>query len=88
MRTDYSDFTETAWLRIISLSFSVSGVGEVAAVGSGDPKDPSSFQAMHRNAWRGKALVILRPIGEQPGTIVLKATSVGLSGAEVMVHTT
>jgi beta-galactosidase len=61
----------------ISVRFSVSGVGELAAQGNGAPNDPSSFQAPERKTFQGRCLAILRPNGS-PGDITLHAEAVGL----------
>ncbi len=62
----------------ISISFSVEGAGEIAAVGNGNPTDLSSFKQDHKNAFRGRCLVIIRPNGAL-GKITLKAKSEGLA---------
>ena len=54
-----------------TVRFSLTGDGEIAAVGSGDPIDPSSFYAvdadgmMPRKSYRGRATAIVRP-GKAP----------------------
>jgi beta-galactosidase len=70
----------------IPVQFSVSGDGEIAAVGSGNPADMSSFKGTSKKTWRGKCLVILRPTGKE-GKIVLKAEAAGLGEGEVVVET-
>jgi beta-galactosidase len=61
----------------IPVRFSVSGVGELAAQGSGAPNEPSSFQSPVRKTFQGRCLVILRPNGS-PGDITLHAVADGL----------
>eukprot|EP00035_Acanthoeca_spectabilis_P026649 m.463609 g.463609 ORF g.463609 m.463609 type:complete len:1116 (-) comp23110_c0_seq1:127-3474(-) len=54
------------------LKFDVSGVGELAAVGTGDPTDVSSFHQGTRVTYQGRAVAILRPaLGTPEGKIVL-----------------
>eukprot|EP00729_Bicosta_minor_P022233 gene22233-13917_t len=56
------------------LTFSVSGdsVGEIQAVGTGDPTDVSSFHQKERVTFQGRAVAILRPSRPtKPGTITL-----------------
>lgn len=54
------------------LKFDVSGVGELAAVGTGDPTDVSSFHQGTRVTYQGRAVAILRPaLGTPAGKIVL-----------------
>ena len=43
------------------VTFAVSGAGELEAVGSGDPIDPSSFKGPARKTYRGRATAIVRP---------------------------
>jgi beta-galactosidase len=56
----------------IPVRFSVSGVGELAAQGSGSPNVPASFQAPVRKTFQGRCVAILRPNGS-PGDITLHA---------------
>ena len=66
------------------VDFAVSGAGELAAVGSGDPQDVSSFRAPRRKLFHGRALAILRPEGS-PGVVTLQASAEGLAPAAVTV---
>jgi len=74
------------------VNFQVSGVGELAAVGSGDPRDTSSFSVPRRTTWRGRCVAILRPgtdnVAPAGGSISLTATASGLTSAtmKVTVH--
>ena len=65
------------------LRFTVSGPGELAAVGSGSPTTMESFRQPTRTPWRGKCLAILRP--KDIGTMVLKAEADGLFPAEIRI---
>jgi hypothetical protein len=67
-----------------------SGTAELAAVGSGDPIDPSSFADPKRKTYRGRATAIIRPgamgIGAVPaGQIVVRAVSPGLEPATITI---
>lgn len=62
------------------LDFEVSGEGELAAVGNGNPTDIKSFQNPHVKSFRGRCLVILRPLGLK-GSINLNARAAGLAGS-------
>ena len=64
----------------------VRGPARIAALGSGDPTDRSSFHSPRRRAWRGRALAIVQPL--KPGTaseepistsseVVLRARALG-----------
>lgn len=70
----------------IPIEFSVSGAGEIAAVGNANPSEMASFHQPKRNTFRGKCLIILRPKGDA-GDIVLEAKSPGLQSAKIVVTT-
>jgi beta-galactosidase len=57
--------------------FTISGEGEIASVGNGNPKDVSSFLQPQKSTFLGKGLVIVRPKGNA-GKIILTAKSDGL----------
>ncbi len=67
------------------IQFSVSGEGEIAAVGSANPADMSSFKGSSKKTWRGICLVILRPSGKE-GKIILKAEGNGVGSGEIVVE--
>ncbi len=64
--------------------FEVRGAGEIAAVDNGNPATVEPFQADHRKAFNGLALLIIRS-QDQPGPIEIVATSRGLSQAETEI---
>jgi beta-galactosidase len=65
--------------------FSLSGPGELAAVGSGAPNIPESFRQPRHTAYHGRCLAILRPLGST-GKLILHAEADGLAAAEVTVR--
>jgi beta-galactosidase len=67
-----------------TIDFQIEGVGELAAAGSANPKDVTSFRQPTCRTFRGKCVAILRPTGHE-GTITLRATSAGLQPATVAV---
>ena len=72
----------------VNVSFKIeAGPGEIAAVGSGDPRDTSSFYQAARRTWQGKALAIVRPTGSTAGSITLSAAAAGLAKATATVTT-
>ena len=71
----------------VTVALAVDGVGELVAVGSGDPTDVSSFLAPNRTTWRGSAVAVLRPTGQRPGRITIRASAPGLSPAMLAVAT-
>ncbi len=68
----------------IVVSFKVTGRGEVAGVGSGNPRDMSSFQQPNKKAYQGICLAIIRP-ETNPGRIKVRAAAVGLKGASITI---
>ena len=69
----------------ISVRFSVTGAGELAAQGSGTPNDPASFRAPVRKTFQGRCLAILRPNGST-GNITLRADADGLEPETITVQ--
>ena len=55
------------------------GAGYIAGVGNGDPSDHDPDKANYRNAFNGKCMVVVGA-GENPGAILLRASSPGLKG--------
>jgi beta-galactosidase len=68
-----------------TISFTVDGVGDIAAVGSGDPASTEPFRGNRRSAHRGRCLVVLRSRGER-GAIRLRAEAFGLAASETEVR--
>lgn len=68
------------------IHFTLSGNGEIAGVGNGNPKDISSFQQPQKSTFLGKGLVIIRPKGSS-GKIVVTAKSDGLNDANIELIT-
>jgi beta-galactosidase len=69
----------------VPVRFTVSGAGELAAIGSSAPNDASSFRAPLRKTYEGRCLAILRPNGGA-GKIELKAEVNGLKAATIEVQ--
>jgi len=70
---------------VVPVSFTLTGAGEIAAVGNGNPKDVASFRQPHRRTFQGACVAIVRPTGER-GTIQLRAESPGLEPATVQLE--
>jgi beta-galactosidase len=66
------------------VNFSVTGAGSVEAVDNGNAATVEPFRADHRKAFSGMALLIVRA-KDQPGTIRVTATSVGLASAAMEI---
>lgn len=69
---------------VVPVAFAVSGEGELAAVGSGNPRDIASFQRPQRRTFHGQCVAIVRPTGGA-GTIQVRAESPGLGAAKTDV---
>jgi Beta-galactosidase/beta-glucuronidase len=70
----------------IKVNYSISGKGEIAGVGNGNPSDISSFQQPGKKVYQGKGSVIMRPKGAT-GKIFLKATADGLKEESIEITT-
>jgi beta-galactosidase len=68
----------------VMVSFEVTGNAKVAGVGSGDPRDMSSFQQPLKKSYQGICLAIIRP-EKTGGKINVKATAEGLKEASVAI---
>jgi beta-galactosidase len=84
MATVVDDQGRTVPDATVPVRFSVSGNGALAAVGSANPKDVSSFRQLQKSTFHGACVAILRPTGE-PGSITLKAEAADLEPASVIV---
>ncbi|KAF2637031.1 glycoside hydrolase [Massarina eburnea CBS 473.64] len=69
-----------------SISFSISGPGEIASTDNGDPTDMTAFPSLDRKAFSGYALAIVRSKPGASGKITVSAASSGLEGGEVDVE--
>jgi beta-galactosidase len=67
-----------------SVSFSVSGPGQLVGVDNGNPIDTTSYKGTSRKAFSGKVLAIVRSTGTA-GSIMVTATSTGLTSTPVTV---
>ncbi len=65
--------------------FTLSGPGELAAVGSGAPDVPESFRQPRHTTYHGRCLAILRPLGTA-GKVTLRAEADGLSSGQVVIR--
>jgi beta-galactosidase len=64
------------------LQFEVSGDAKIIGVGNANPISLESSQLPQRKAWKGRSLVIIK-VGNQKGSIQVKAKSAGLKEAVV-----
>lgn len=63
--------------------FRLTGAGEIAAVGNGNPLSFEPFQANRRQLFYGKALLIVRPLAGAGGAISVSATAADLASAQL-----
>lgn len=69
------------------IAFTVSGAGTIEATGSADIKDTEGYHRTGRNAWKGRAMAIVKST-PRAGKIVLRATSPSLKSASITLRTT
>jgi len=62
--------------------FSLQGPGDIVATDNGNPISFESFQAPQRQAFNGRAVVVVRSRAGQAGPLVLRAESDGLAPCE------
>ncbi len=67
------------------INFEVKGGGNLVGVDNGSPISMESFKADHRKAFHGMALVVIKS-KDKSETIVLNATSEGLTAASVEIQ--
>jgi beta-galactosidase len=66
------------------LTFTVSGDGTLAAVGSADPVSTESYRGSQRSVFRGRCLVVVQSNGAA-GEIHLRAEADGLEPTELLI---
>lgn len=69
------------------IAFTVSGAGTIEATGSADIKDTEGYHRTDRNAWKGRAMAIVKST-HRPGKIVLRATAPSLKSASITLRAT
>jgi beta-galactosidase len=72
---------------VVPVSFSISGVGELAAAGTANPKDVESFRQTRLRTYHGRALAIVRPTGIA-GSVTLRVQASGFASASAIVQVT
>lgn len=70
---------------VVPVSFTVSGAGEIAAVGNGNPKDVASFRQPRRDTFHGQCVVVVRPKGPA-ASMEVRAEAPGLESATVQLQ--
>jgi beta-galactosidase len=64
------------------ITFEVSGLGDLLAVGAANPLSEELYVGNKRKAFEGRLMAVVRSVG-QGGEIMLKASADGLAGAEI-----
>ncbi|MBN2684352.1 MAG: DUF4982 domain-containing protein, partial [Pontiellaceae bacterium] len=68
------------------VNIEIEGPGKIAGVGNGNPISLEPFQADYRQLFNGKAMLIIRTIEDQSGTIRINASAEGLETASTELH--
>jgi beta-galactosidase len=66
------------------IHFKTSGVGQLIAVGNGNPASHTSFKGDEMEAWQGTCLAIVQS-GDKPGKMKIEASSKGLETAALVI---
>jgi beta-galactosidase len=67
------------------IKFEIEGSGEIVATDNGDPTNMVPFSSHEREAFNSLALVIIRAKREESGVMTVRAKSLGLKEAQVIV---
>jgi beta-galactosidase len=67
------------------VTFEVTGVGELIAVGTANPMSEELYVGNKRKAWNGRLMTVVRSNG-QAGEILFKASAEGLNAAELRLY--
>ncbi|KAK6065486.1 beta-galactosidase [Seiridium cupressi] len=71
-----------------SITFSISGPGEIVSTDNGNPADLTAFPSSTRNAFSGLALAVVRTYAGEVGEITVSAQAEGLASGEVILEAT
>jgi len=63
----------------------IEGPGEIIGMECSNPRSHQNYKETYRNAYRGKLLIYVRA-ADQPGTITLITSSVGLESSSVVIN--
>jgi len=68
-----------------AITFSIDGPGDIVSTDNGDPTDMTPFPSKERNAFRGRALAIVRANTDATESITLTAEADALTAAEITI---
>jgi beta-galactosidase len=69
-----------------SITFTISGPGQIVSTDNGNPSDFTVFQSPSRKAFSGLLLSIIRADAGASGDMTVTATSSGLTTASITLH--
>lgn len=69
------------------VAFALEGPAEIAGIGNGNPHSMESFQDSAHSLFYGKAMLVIRPIEGESGTVTITATAEGYKTARVQLKT-
>jgi beta-galactosidase len=69
-----------------SITFSISGPGQIVSTDNGDPTDMTAFPSLTRRVFSGLVLAIVRANAGASGKITVSAATAGLAGAQVTLE--
>lgn len=67
------------------INFTISGEGTILATSSANLQDCEKYTNSDRKAWKGQAFVVIKST-KKSGKVVLRATSPGLKGTSITLH--
>lgn len=67
------------------VDFAITGPGSIAAIATGDTKNPEPYRADHRRLFNGRAIVVIRSTGDQ-GVIKLTGNALGMGQTSVEIN--
>lgn len=68
------------------LTIELEGPGEIAGVGNGNPQSFEPFQSNQVKLFYGKAMLIVRSVKGQPGTLKIRVNGKGLASARTRIR--
>ena len=69
----------------ILIDFEILGAGELAGVGNGNPTNIKSFQQPQCETFKGRCLIIVRPLEGETGKILVKAKTTSFPESELTI---
>ena len=67
--------------------FTVDGPAEIAGIGNGNPLSMEPFQSSQHSLFHGKAMLILRSLDGEPGSVKVTAKADGYESAQIHILT-